>query len=308
MTAPDASNPRPIRDAARTAYRGACAVALLAAFLLVWANGAVGILGSENNPLNLVYAGVLAVAVIGALVVGFEPRPMVRVMQLTAATQLLVGAAVLALGHFTPVVTAVFVALWLLSAWLFAKAAVDASVAPTPVSLRAHPLWRRVRWLVWGGIGGLLLLPAVAMQFTDEVDWTPFDFVVMGLLLGSVGGVFELALRMARSHAYVIGSGIAAGTGFLAVWVNLAVGIIGSEQNPANAMFFAVLVIAFFGAVLAQLQPRGLVRTMQVTAAAQAATVVATWMLDDGGVFLLPMVFTGLWLTAAQCFRMADDV
>ncbi|HEX5756177.1 MAG TPA: hypothetical protein VFY12_07480, partial [Arenimonas sp.] len=268
MSTPQPSDISSSPHAARNAYRGACAVALAAAFLLIWINGAVGILGSENNPLNLVYAGVLAVAAVGALVVGFEARAMARVMQLTAATQVLVGALVLALGYFTPVVTAVFVGLWLLSAWLYAKAGVDAPAAPMPVPMRTHPFWRRMRWLVWTGAAGLLLLPAVAMQFTDEVDWSPFDFVVMGLLLGSVGAVFELALRMARSHAYMIGSGVAAGTGFLAVWVNLAVGIIGSEQNPANAMFFAVLVIAFFGAVLAQLQPRGLVRAMQVTAAA----------------------------------------
>ena len=29
------------------------------------------------------------------------------------------------------------------------------------------------RWLMWGGIAGLLALPAVAMQFTDEVRWGP---------------------------------------------------------------------------------------------------------------------------------------
>lgn len=39
------------------------------------------------------------------------------------------------------------------------------------VAVSATPFWRRLRWVVWGGAGCLLLLPAVAMQFTSEVDW-----------------------------------------------------------------------------------------------------------------------------------------
>ena len=56
-----------------------------------------------------------------------------------------------------------------------------------------------VRWLVWGGAAALLLLPLVAMQFTEEVQWTWHDFVIMGVMLGEplslraiIGGVVVL--------------------------------------------------------------------------------------------------------------------
>ncbi|MDB5696794.1 MAG: hypothetical protein JWN21_2337, partial [Sphingomonas bacterium] len=41
-------------------------------------------------------------------------------------------------------------------------------------------------FIVWGGVATLLLIPAIAMQFTAEVNWTASDFVVMGVLLASV--------------------------------------------------------------------------------------------------------------------------
>lgn len=299
MTTPGATDPRTPRGRPRP-DRVAWAVALVAAVLLIWINGAVGIIGSEDNPLNLVYAGVLAVAAIGSLLVGFEAGGMARVMQFTAATQALVGVVVLALGHFTPVVTAVFMALWLIAAAQFRKGAAGGSRRSAPDGVGNSPFWRRVRWLVWGGAALLLMLPAVAMRYTTEVDWSPFDFIVMGLLLGSVCASFELALRVARSNAYILATGIAAATGFLMVWINLAVGIIGSERNPANVIFFAVLVVALFGVVLAQLQPRGMAKAMQVTAAAQAVTVVVAAVLGDGAVFLLPAIFVAMWLAAAQ--------
>ncbi len=50
------------------AYRFAVGVALAAAFLLVWMNLAVGLIGSEDNPANLMYFGVLAVGFIGAII------------------------------------------------------------------------------------------------------------------------------------------------------------------------------------------------------------------------------------------------
>ena len=42
--------------------------------------------------------------------------------------------------------------------------------------------WNRSPWraLIWGGAAVALSIPAIAMQFTDEVQWGPFDFLVMG--------------------------------------------------------------------------------------------------------------------------------
>ena len=120
------------RKADNAAYRFAVGVALAAAFILIWVNGAVGIIGDESNDANMMFFGVLAVGIIGAIIARFEPAGMVRAMYATALAQAGVAAIALiaGLGSSAPiwpkdilVMTGLFVALWLLSAWLFRKAA-----------------------------------------------------------------------------------------------------------------------------------------------------------------------------------------
>jgi len=118
-----------VRMSRRRAYRAASGIALVAGFLLVWMNLAVGIIGSEENPLNLMYGGVLVVGLLGALLARFRPAGMVRTMAAMAAAQVVVAAVAQAAGHFTWVLTAVFVAAWLASAWLYRKAARDLDAA-----------------------------------------------------------------------------------------------------------------------------------------------------------------------------------
>ena len=165
--------------------------------------------------------------------------------------------------------------------------------------------WSRVRWVVWGGAAGLLMLPAIAMRFTSEVNWDAADFIIMGLMLGAVCVAFELGLRMARSHAYVVATGIAAGAGFLLTWANLAVGIIGNEDNPINLIFFAVLAVAMGGVLLARLQAEGMARAMEVTAGAQVVACFVALLLDGAYVFVLTGIWVALWLTSAQLFHKA---
>lgn len=108
------------------------AVAIGSAALLVVVNGAVGFLGSEDNPANAIFAGVIAVAALGALVARFRPAGMSRAMQVTAAAQLLVGVVALVAGlgsagwggvYEVMLGTTLFGGLWLFSAWLFRRAA-----------------------------------------------------------------------------------------------------------------------------------------------------------------------------------------
>ena len=76
-----------------------------------------------------------------------------------------------------------------------------------------------------------LLSPLVAMQFTDEVRWDAADFIFAGILIGSVGVAYELAVRMTGNSAYRAGAGFALAATFLTVWANGAVGMIGNEDN-----------------------------------------------------------------------------
>lgn len=71
----------------------------------------------------------------------------------------------------------------------------------------------------------LLLIPLIAMQFTDEVSWTIIDFIVMGVLLLSTGLLSEFILRKVTKIAYRILLFIIIFTAFLVIWAELAVGI-----------------------------------------------------------------------------------
>jgi hypothetical protein len=103
----------------------------VAAFILVWVNGAVGIIGSEDNDANLMYGGVLAVGTIGAIIARFRPRGMARALFAAAFTQALIAVIALIAGLGAPVtgpreivgVNAFFVVLFVGSALLFQKAA-----------------------------------------------------------------------------------------------------------------------------------------------------------------------------------------
>ena len=117
-------------------YRGGAALAVVATFLLIWVNGAVGFLGNEDNPANLLFIGVIAVAILGAFFAGFRAPGMARAMFAAAAAQAAVGVAALAFGLGSPgydglyevtLGTTLFGALWLVSGVLFRKAAANES-------------------------------------------------------------------------------------------------------------------------------------------------------------------------------------
>lgn len=73
--------------------------------------------------------------------------------------------------------------------------------------------------------GLLLLVPAVAMQFTAEVAWGPGDFLVAGSLLFGAGTAIVLA-RRTLERPLQRGAAVACIAFALAlVWAELAVGI-----------------------------------------------------------------------------------
>lgn len=74
----------------------------------------------------------------------------------------------------------------------------------------------------------LLLVPFIAMQFTNEVDWSVFDFLIAGVLLFGTGLLCELVLRKVKTTKYrVIICGVILVVLAL-VWIQLAVGIFGT--------------------------------------------------------------------------------
>ena len=76
--------------------------------------------------------------------------------------------------------------------------------------------------------GLLLLIPLMAMQFSNEVDWSPFDFAIMGVLLLGTGFLCELVLRKVKKTTHRIAICAVVLIAFFLIWVELAVGIFGT--------------------------------------------------------------------------------
>lgn len=110
----------------------------------------------------------------------------------------------------------------------------------------------------------LLLIPLVATQTSDGWNWDLFDFAIIGTLIFGTGLTYILVTRAreAENMVYRMAVGVALAAAFLLVWVNGAVGIIGSENEPANLMYFGVLAVGVIGTSIARFQPRGMERAM----------------------------------------------
>lgn len=74
----------------------------------------------------------------------------------------------------------------------------------------------------------ILLIPLVAMRFTDEVQWTLFDFVVMGVLISGTGLLMVLASRKIKSDNHRAVVIVALLVACLLIWAEGAVGVFGT--------------------------------------------------------------------------------
>ena len=115
----------------KTTYRLAAGVALAASLILAWLSLGVGIIGRDGDRANLMYFGVLAVGIIGALIARFKARGMIRALFAMALAQTSVAAIALInrLGYpwsgplELSLLNGFFVAAFVGSAWLFHRAA-----------------------------------------------------------------------------------------------------------------------------------------------------------------------------------------
>lgn len=160
----------------------------------------------------------------------------------------------------------------------------------------------------------ILLIPLIAMQFTNEVLWDLTDFIVAGILIFGSGTAYTLITRKSGKSVYRTAIGFALLSAFLLIWVNGAVGVIGSEDNSINLWYFGVIGIGVIGGLITRFKPLGMKITLFAMAFAQTLiTSVAlisgaqnlpyssvTEILGVNGFFIILFVVAGL------LFRHAD--
>lgn len=88
-------------------------------------------------------------------------------------------------------------------------------------------LVKRIPYIL-GVVVIILLLPLIGMYFSDQVDWTLADFIVMGSLLFITGLVLTYIKFRTKSPRTRIILFILAIAIFILIWAELAVGIIGT--------------------------------------------------------------------------------
>ena len=161
----------------------------------------------------------------------------------------------------------------------------------------------------------ILLIPLAAMLLTDDFNWGLFDFVVTGALLFAAGLTYQLFTKRSGNTIYRAAVAIAIATAAFLFFANLAVGIIGSEDELANVMYLGVIAVAILGTVLARFQPRGMARAMFATALAQAATIAIALVFGmqhyPGSsvieIFAVNGFFLMGWVVAGLLFRWAGE-
>ncbi|HCX23386.1 MAG: hypothetical protein CMB80_33065 [Flammeovirgaceae bacterium] len=82
--------------------------------------------------------------------------------------------------------------------------------------------------IIAGAILILLSVPFIAMQLTEDVAWSGFDFLVMGGLLTVVGIGIEIAIRKLKTFNQRFIAVAVVVLFFLLIWIELAVGLFGT--------------------------------------------------------------------------------
>jgi hypothetical protein len=174
-----------------------------------------------------------------------------------------------------------------------------------------------IRWGRWVLVtAAVLAVPALAMALnlavpdpgsgTERVNWGPMDFAIIGVLVLGSGLLFEYASSRGGSTAHKVAVGIAVVSGLGLIWVNLAVGMIGDEGNPANLMYLFVLFVALIGAAIARFEPREASIAMFATAGAQAVVALIALVAGLGPTLLADAFFIGAWVVSGLLFRQAS--
>lgn len=165
-----------------------------------------------------------------------------------------------------------------------------------------------------GVTAAILLIPFIAMRFSAEVNWTFSDFLIMGILIFGTGMAYTLISRISDDLSYRLALGTGIGTGFFLIWSNLAVGLIGSEDNVINTAFFGMLVLGFAGALVSRFQAKGMTWVMagvavgQISIAAYALATGAQHLPQSsvGEILGVTLFFTVFWVASALLFRQAS--
>jgi hypothetical protein len=162
---------------------------------------------------------------------------------------------------------------------------------------KAEPVskWRVIGW---SSCALLLSIPLIT-----RAPWSALDFVLAAAMLVASGIALELVARSRKNLTELAAAAGALLGALVIVWVNGAVGMIGSEDNPYNLLFLIVILIAAGGSVIARFRLTGLAITMAMAGFSQLLIAAGGMQEDTRGA-----IFAGLtslpWFASALLFQL----
>lgn len=168
-------------------------------------------------------------------------------------------------------------------------------------------------FLLAGATACLLLGLFLIKEITHILEWGPVDFVFVGVMVFGTGTAYELIARKHKNRIYRVALAVALGAGFIMIWANLAVGLIGSEDEPANLMYLGLLAVGLIGALIARLKAPGMSITMGLMAVSQVLITVTALLAgfqhlphsSVGEIVKVNSFFFVLWSLAGLLFWRA---
>ncbi|SEJ13236.1 hypothetical protein SAMN05216327_106246 [Dyadobacter sp. SG02] len=164
----------------------------------------------------------------------------------------------------------------------------------------------------WHIVAVIVLVPLLLTSLALW-QWKPSVFVLASVLaLGGARVVYELfVMKKMGNRAYQLAFGLAIAAVLLLMWMNAAVGgILG--DNPANMMYFGVLLVGLAGAIIARLEAKGMSHALFATAFAMLLVPLVAWLIGTpafanglAAVFALHACFAWLFAGSALLFRRA---
>lgn len=180
------------------------------------------------------------------------------------------------------------------------------------IGINGDERWvKRLRVIGWSLVAVILLLPAIATQLTNEVDWSAGDFFFAALLLGGTGLMAELVVRRTRDNAYRAGAAVALFATLSLAWTNAAVGFVGAGANAANILYVALIGLVVATSFVAGFRAPGMAKAMVAAAIGQGLVMVLAFAselvpgVERGFIIGINLFFMALWSAAAALFQKA---
>ena len=169
--------------------------------------------------------------------------------------------------------------------------------------------WSPWKMAAWAAPALLMLTMWIAMQLTDEVDWSANDFVFAGVVLYGPLAAYEMVVRMTDNTWYRAGAAFALASAVMLVWGNGALGI---TDTDADGWYLGVLAVGVISAFIARFRAHGMALAMfamALTMALVSVSALVAGMIGPNNSAIQIMGITGFYVAmfagSAVLFREA---